>query len=404
MALKYLNQYISKTLSGAIDNSTTAITLSSSSGLETTKAGIALLSWSDPLDTSICEWITYTSINGSNELQGVVRGQEGYSAKSHLNGAIVAFPLSKSHVNELNDAVIALQANPVGVLTATQYAPSGFLINGKIVPSVASNNLTVALKGLDGNDPSASNPVYVRIGDTVRTITSALSVTKNAGTNYFGSGATKFATYERDYFVYLGYNATDGTTIGFSPIPYANIYSEFSTTATAETYCAISTTTNATASDAYEVVGRFGATLSAGAGYTWSVPTFTATNLVQKPIHNTRVLTYLPTVTCSGSMTWSVGTPYVRQYHVVGNSLHFDLKLNGTLGGTAHSLLYIEPPFAAKNAADLMPTFGYAYVYTGSGLDCYSYYNVGAITVVKTARNNFSLGATDIEVSGNYVI
>ena len=173
--------------------------------------------------------------------------------------------------------------------------PEGFLINGKIVPSVASNNLTVAIKGMDGNDPSASNPVYIRIGDAVRTISSALSVTKNAGTNYCNSGSSEFATKEVDYFVYIGYNATDGVVVGFSRIPYATIYSDFSTTATAETYCAISTITNAAAGDNYIVVGRFAATLSAGAGYTWTVPTFTSLNLIQRPVRETRWLTYVTT-------------------------------------------------------------------------------------------------------------
>ena len=49
--------------------------------------------------------------------------------------------------------------------------------NGKIVPSVASDNLTVALKTHAGTDPSATDPVYVMIGGVVRTITSALSAT-----------------------------------------------------------------------------------------------------------------------------------------------------------------------------------------------------------------------------------
>ena len=184
-----------------------------------------------------------------------------------------------------------------GIMSTTKYAPQGFLINGKIVPSVASNNLTVAIKGMDGNDPSASNPVYVRIGDTVRTLTAALSVTKNAGTNWFNAGATELATKEIDYFVYLGYNTTDAVVIGFGRIPSANEYGDFSTTSTNEKYCAISTTTNAVSGDDYELVGRFAATLSAGAGYTWSVPTFTNKNLIQKPIYETRWLNYVPTLT-----------------------------------------------------------------------------------------------------------
>lgn len=172
----------------------------------------------------------------------------------------------------------------------TLNAPQGFLLNGKIVPSVTSDNLTVALKTLAGTDPSASNPIHIRIGDTIRTITSALSVTKNAGTNWCNAGSSELATKEIDYFVYLGYNATDGVVLGFSRIPYGALYSDFSATTTNEKYCAISTITNATASDVYTNIGRFAATLSAGAGYTWSVPTFTPANLVNRPIYETRWL------------------------------------------------------------------------------------------------------------------
>jgi hypothetical protein len=103
--LKYLNQYILTALNvgGGIDNSqTTGIVLQSVTGLDITKAGVALLTYADPINTSTAEWITYTSINGSNELQGVVRGAEGFSAKAHLNQAVVAFPLSESHINNLN--------------------------------------------------------------------------------------------------------------------------------------------------------------------------------------------------------------------------------------------------------------------------------------------------------------
>jgi len=149
---------------------------------------------------------------------------------------------------------------------------------------VASNNLTLAIKGKDGNDPSSTNPVYVSIGGTPRAITSALSKTLNAGTNWFNAGSAELATKEIDYFVYLGYNATDGVVLGFSRIPYANEYDDFSATTTNEKYCAISTITNAAAGDDYVNIGRFAATLSAGAGYTWSVPTFTNKNLIQRPI------------------------------------------------------------------------------------------------------------------------
>jgi hypothetical protein len=349
----YANQYISTTLAsvgGITDSATTGIILASITNIETDKPGIACLTYTDPIDTSIAEWIIYTSIDsGTKELQGVTRGQEGFAAKAHSNGATVAFPISKSHINNLNDALIIggaetnlLQgildeddmASDSAVKAPTQQsvkaysdiysnanfnAPDGFLINGKIVPSVASNNLTVAIKGMDGNDPSASNPVYVRIGDTIRSITAALSVTKNAGTNWFDSGSAAFATQERDYFVYLGYNATDGVVVGFSTINHGRLYSSFSATSTAEQYCAISTITNAAAGDNYVNVGRFAATLSAGAGYTWTVPTFTAINLIQRPIFETRFLTYVPVI--RGDGTAGTGTYSVQggRYKLTSN-------------------------------------------------------------------------------------
>lgn len=75
--LYYANQYFTTTLSvvgGINDSQTTGIVLSGVSGLDIAKPGIALIGYASPLDTSTAEWITYTSINGSNELQGVTRG------------------------------------------------------------------------------------------------------------------------------------------------------------------------------------------------------------------------------------------------------------------------------------------------------------------------------------------
>lgn len=231
------------------------------------------------------------------------------------------------------------------ILSTSQYAPQGFLINGKIVPSVASNNLTVAIKGMDGNDPSSSNPVYCRIGDTVRTITSALSVTKNAGTNWFDAGSAELATKEIDYFVYLGYNATDGVVIGFARIPGATRYDDFSTTTTNKKYCAISTITNAAAADYYENIGRFAATLSAGAGYTWTVPTFTAKNLIQRPIYETRWLSWTPAYGSDGSMGFSVDNLYSSIYKIEYSTLYLHIWFAGTTSGSAASGLYFTSPF-----------------------------------------------------------
>lgn len=214
----------------------------------------------------------------------------------------------------------------------------------RISVTVASNNITLALKDKNGNDPSVDSPVKVQIGDTVREVTSALSVTKNAGTNWCNSGSAELATKEVDYFAYLGYNATDGVVIGFSRIPSARIYSDFSTTTTNEKYAAISTITNAASSDAYTVIGRFAATLSAGAGYTWSVPTFTAANLVHNPINTTRPLSYVPQFT---NLTVGNGT-LSSEYNIKGNEISFWIVL--TFGSTTaiSGAVTITLPFSRR--------------------------------------------------------
>ena len=185
--------------------------------------------------------------------------------------------------------------------------PEGTMLNGKITPTDAAG-LTLTLQTLAGTAPSVTDPVYVMIGGTLRSITAALSVAKADATNWCNSGATELATKEIDYFAYLGYNATDGVVLGFSRIPSANIYSDFSATTTNEKYCAISDISNAVAGDNYVNIGRFAATLSAGAGYTWSVPTYTTKNLIQRPIYETRVLDYIPTLYGTGGSIGSATT------------------------------------------------------------------------------------------------
>lgn len=186
------------------------------------------------------------------------------------------------------------------------WVPNGAMINGLISATVASNNLTVAIKTHAGTDPSATDVVYCYIGGAIRSITAALSVTAAAGTNWFSSGSAELATKECDYFVYLGYNATDGVVIGFCPMPYMRSYGEFSVTSTEDRYGKISTVTNAASTDAYTVVGRFAATLSAGAGYTWTVPTFTSINLIHSPIRKTRWLNAIASATGFSSLSSNV--------------------------------------------------------------------------------------------------
>lgn len=221
--------------------------------------------------------------------------------------------------------------------------PNGTMFNGKIVPSVTSNNLTVALKTFAGNDPSATDPVSVIINSTIYVITSALSITLNAGTKWFNSGSAELATNEIDYFVYLGYNSTDGVVIGVSRIPYGKTYGDFNTTNTNEQFCAISTITHAAASDPYVVIGRFAATLSAGAGYTWTVPTYTADNLIQRPIYETRWLTWTPTISGFSSNPTTVAIYLLREGTI------FWILNNTTTGTSNATTATFTTPFTSAN-------------------------------------------------------
>jgi hypothetical protein len=180
-------------------------------------------------------------------------------------------------------------ANLIGnfVKTSLNNFSQGELLNGQIVPSVNSSNLTVAIKTLNGVDPSTTDVVYVRIGNTVRSITAALSVALAAGTNWFGKGSTALAAQESDFFVYLGYNTTDGVTLGVSSHPAATKYSDFSVTNTAWKYAAISNIAHAAATDVYENIGRFSAILGVSATYLWTLPA--TQTIINRPTLQTRV-------------------------------------------------------------------------------------------------------------------
>lgn len=196
--LLYLNQYFTTTLNvggGIDDTQTTGIIISDVSGIDTAKPGIALINYSDPLNTTICEWIEYTSIDGSKELQGVTRGSEGFSAKSHDNGVSVAFPLSESHINR-----IAEKLNGNDTLDSDLDLAAGV-------------NIQVA-----GADPYRS--IVLPAGSWSPTTTAGCaSATVEAGTNDVDYKVLDFDkdTDESAFIVFAMPDSWDGGTITFIP-------------------------------------------------------------------------------------------------------------------------------------------------------------------------------------------
>lgn len=426
--------------SGISDASVTSFGLISATSLPTDTAVILTIdrvNSSGVATPNLMERIV--GVMSGTTVTSCVRGLEG-TAQAHAAGAVVEIVISKSNINKLMEGILVehnqdgthnlsataiatpihaatskttpVDADELGLIDSAAswvlkkvtvlaiklavYAgikpAEGTVWNGKISVTDTGSGINVALKTLSGADASSSDPIYITIAGAVRTITGALSVTKADGTNWCNAGSAELATKEIDYFVYLGYNATDGVVIGFSRIPSANSYDDFSATTTNEKYCAISTITNAAATDYYEVIGRFAATLSAGAGYTWSVPTFTANNLIQRPIYETRLLTWAPVWTGfssapTGNYNYRVLSNRVLLTHTpsvggVSNATTFKFSLPFTSGNTnAASALVINVQDSSSNQS----TPGHIEISSNSTTaDCYKSFYRGTWTASST--------------------
>lgn len=238
--------------------------------------------------------------------------------------------------------------------------------------------LTVALKTLAGTDPSATDPVYVMIGGVVRVITYAVSTTYNAGYSYANAGSAELATKEIDWATLLSWNTNKsggaGVDIAFSRYFSGNLYSDFNGTDTNEK-AYLGNSPRPAAGDVVVNIGRFAATLSAGAGYTWTVPTFTASNLIQRPIYETRWLTWVPTVSYqTGSITTQVNGGV---YKMSANKVEYYWEIYITGIGTMADQLFFTTPMTPVNRnftgvnQDHIPCSVYnngAY-FTGGGID-----------------------------------
>lgn len=300
--------------------------------------------------------------------------------------------IGRSSTDTLTNKTMTDSTNTIGPSSLISFnCPQGFMINGKITTAVSSNNLTVSLVGLNGSVPSATNPVYVNIGGTIYSITSSLSVTSNAGTNWFNSGAAENATQDIDYFVYLGHNATDGITLGIARIPYARVYGDFSATSTNDKYAAISTVTHAASTDPYELIGRCNLTLSASSSFNWSIP---ATSIIiNRPIFTTRWLIWQPSYSASSAMTWGSVATNKAVYKVNDQELKFILDCAGTVAGTSSSQLIFSLPLSMNGMGTNVEPSVAAHVLNNGG-----YANSGYAFYESTTSMSFSLNGSNFTV------
>jgi hypothetical protein len=169
------------------------------------------------------------------------------------------------------------------------------------------------------------------------------------------------------------------------------VVSDFSGTVTNEKYCdGISYTGQANSTDNVVNIGRFAATLSAGTGYTWSVPTFTNVNLIQRPIYESRVLGYQPTYSASGSMTYTSVTTTTAKYIIFGQNIYLNVRTIGTTGGTAATRLQCTAPFTRIDSSGINVVVQDGSSFIGGN----AYWDSSNILVGRYDGANFGLGSS----------
>lgn len=336
-----IKNFAEVTVSTGYDGSATSIALTSGHGAKlpapATEGAFNLVWWNstdypNPSDDPNVEIVRCTA--RSTDTLTVTRAQESTSASTKNTSA-------KTYKMMLS----VTQKTVMDLVSFLCMSPEGTMFNGRLAVSVVSNDLVVALKTFAGTDPSAFDPVYVVIGGVVRSITAALSVTLADGTNWMNLGSSELATKEADLFAFLFFKASDSSIVlGISRIPYGTVYSTFSSTSTNEKYIGVSATPAST--DTCVNIGRFACTLSAGAGYTWTVPTFTAVNLIQRPIYETRDLAWAPVYSAGGSMTYTSVTTNIALYRISGSQVFINHESVGTVGGSVDNHIKFSLPIA----------------------------------------------------------
>jgi len=223
----------------------------------------------------------------------------------------------------------------------------------KIAPSVASNNLTVAIQHLDGSSPSANNPMAFKVGDTFRVVTSSLSVTKNAGTNWCNAGSAELAGQPIDWFVYVLYEtgASAGLKVLFSRLSHARTMADFVNTSTDEKYPA-GNWTNFNSTDEVSLIGRFEAQLSAAASYNWSITTQVVIN---RPVYQSRLLTWAPLTQTPSVTGYSVnpGSALYR-YQVLPEGMVRLMVAEGTNGTSNLGTKTYTAPFKLESTTNAL--------------------------------------------------
>lgn len=298
---------------------------------------------------------------------------------------------------------VSISGTTVRVFTDVEDGPQAFGYNYVITPSVSSGALTVALKTIAGNDPSPTDKLVFRVGDSRKEITSAFSHTIPTGTNWCNAGGSEIGEQQTDWFVYLinETGASAGLKIGISRIPYAQTMSDFVNSSTNEKYIA-GNWVNFNNSDKVENIGLISATLSS-INRVWSmVNPYT----ISRPVYETRWMNWSPTYSASGSMTFTSVTTNVAVYKISGRDVRIHIRATGTTGGTASTDLRATLPFEAEYSSSQPPLSAFAVDGTAvSGFAFVSASTPDLVVCRKYDTSNYGLGSGRVmNVNGVYQI
>lgn len=234
-----------------------------------------------------------------------------------------------------------LPINPANLRAVLETAPDGTMFNLKLNVSVQSNDLVVQLLSASGGTPSATDPGFVKINGTVRTVNALTSMTLADATNWYGSGVV-LAGLEADYFAYAVWDSNSSVVaVSAARVPFFRLVSNASSTTTNDRY--LGNYADFTSTDDVCVIGRFAATLSAAAGHVWTVPTFTNLNLAQHPIFFTRRLVFLAAPTGYSA----VPTTTAYEYYIQGQLCYTFIREAASGTSNATTLTWSAPVAAA---------------------------------------------------------
>lgn len=220
--------------------------------------------------------------------------------------------------------------------------PKGFLANGKFVVTDTGTGINIAIKTLAGTDPSVSDRVKIRIGDTIREITAALSRTIADGTDWGRAGSSELNGKLVPWFLYAVWDSgSSAVGLSISRAPYGRIVSDFSATSNDDDHL-VGYADYATSDDA-ELIGIFEAQLSAGASYAWTLPTFTNNNLIQGTVFPDKFYDWEPVWTGFSSAP----TGGVKRYQIRGRMMSFTIQ-NMSPGTSNASTMSFTIPFRAS--------------------------------------------------------